>query len=146
MKRARWNERKLMPHPLQVNVYSPEELFCIPTKRWRHETESCCNRFHNTRTRQKERGILCRRLLTSKKGLMSGRERLRCILFGNLVPLIRPVCLSYLGYNRVHQLSTSRAKWISAWLLSENCTKSRLDLYKLLFFTVLSKYTIGVML
>ena len=26
MKRARWNERKSMPHPLQVNVYSPEEL------------------------------------------------------------------------------------------------------------------------
>ena len=26
MKRAQWNERKSMPHPLQVKVYYPEEL------------------------------------------------------------------------------------------------------------------------
>ena len=26
MKRARWNERKSMPHPLQVYINSPEEL------------------------------------------------------------------------------------------------------------------------
>ena len=38
-------------------------FFSLFTKRWRHRIDSLVNRFQNMRTRQKEHGILCWRLL-----------------------------------------------------------------------------------
>ena len=56
-----------MPHPLQVKVHSPEELSVYSKNNDVTEQKVSCNRFQNTRTRQKERGILCWRLLLQTK-------------------------------------------------------------------------------
>ena len=62
-------ERKMLTRKLAEGVrYS--FIQSIVTKRWRHRIEICCNRieshgnrFQNARTRQKQHGILCWRLL-----------------------------------------------------------------------------------
>ena len=65
--------KKVNAPPIASKVSFSRRTFCIFTKRWRHRIESCSHRFQNTRTLQKELGILCWRLLLVSLPESAGR-------------------------------------------------------------------------